>query len=224
MLRTMTRFALLLALGLVGCSVPTSVGELQSSVQDGDGMGSTTAAAEGSTTDEDGAMTATSSDEDASSSGSSGSTGPELIPEMGGFVIRWGDIPEDDEEDTVNTGVGTGNDWDPDAILVQIGVSVSSCDDVNPIEPCSTWQASFTLEPDQQIVGSFDGSQINATFSEIGPGNDPNSCDGYGGGSLETTVVVESIDDTGLQIRFENVVNPILDVDLEGFEVFIPRC
>lgn len=220
----MTRFAPLLVFALVGCSVPTSVGELQQAAQEGDSLGSTSAVAEASTSDGDSPGTTTLPDDDASS-GSSDSTGSELVPEMGGFVIRWGDIPDDEEDtDTVNTSVGSGEEWDPDAILVQVGVSVASCEDVNPIEPCSTWHASFTLEPDQQVAGTFDGSEVNATFSEIGPGDDPNSCAPFGGGTLQTTIVVDSIDDTGLQIRFENVENPILDVDLEGFEAFVPRC
>ena len=225
MLRTMTRFAPLLAFALVGCSVPTSVGELQSSVQEGDGAGSTSAMAGDPSTTDDGLPSATTLPDEDASSGSGDSTGTEVVPEMGGFVIRWGDIPDDeDETDTVNTSVGSGNEWDPDAILVQVGVSVAGCEDVNPIEPCNTWHASFTLEPDQQVTGTFDGSQVNATFSEVGPPDEFDGCAPFGGGTLEATIVIESIDDTGLQIRFENVENPILDVDLEGFETFVPRC
>lgn len=217
----MTRFAPLLALLLAGCSVPTSVGELQSSVQGG---GSSTGNGVDPSTGEDDPV-ATTADEDAASSSGSSTGSDALVPEMGAFVIRWGDIPEDeDDTDTVNTGVGTGSEWDPDAILVQVGLSVSSCEDVFASDPCGTWHVSFTLEPDQQVEGSFDGSEINATYSEIGPGDDPNDCMGYGGGSFDATVIVESIDDSGLQIRFENVSFPILDVDLEGFEAFVPRC
>ncbi|MCR9159107.1 MAG: hypothetical protein ACE37F_09705 [Nannocystaceae bacterium] len=218
----MTRFAPVLAVALVGCSVPTSVGELQSAAVEPTDAGSTTAPADASSTSDANATSTTLPEDDTSSS--SESTGSELVPQMGGFAIRWGDIPEGGDTDTSNSSVGSGSEWDPDALLVQVGVSVASCDDVSPIEPCSTWQASFTLEPDQQVAGTYDGSEINATFSEIGPGPNPDRCGGFGGGTLETTVVIESIDDGGVQLRFENVQTSILDVELEGFETFVPRC
>lgn len=215
----MTRFAPSLAFALVGCSVPTSVGELQNT-QAGGSQGSTSV----SSTDGDDPGATTLLDEDTSLD-SSDSTGTELVPEMGGFVIRWGDIPDDEEDaDTINTSVGSGEGWDPDAIFVQVGLSAASCEDVHPSEPCNTWHASFTLEPDQQVVGTFDGSEVNAGFYENGPSDGPNGCAPFGGGALETTIVVDAIDDTGLQLRFENVVNHILDDDLEGFEAFVPRC
>lgn len=214
----------MLVVCVVGCSVPTPIGELQSDIagsgSDGGSVGSSsTAGVDPGTTQgtTQGTTELTASSEDSSS-------GSALAPEMVGFAIRWGDIPAGGDTETGMSEVGSGPGQDPDAILVVVGFTTARCEDVFPLEPCGTWNASFTLAPDQQLEGSYDGATINAGVSEIGPGDDPNNCDGYGGGSLETTLLVESIDETGLQIRFEGVEGFLDAFDLEGFSTFVPRC
>lgn len=224
MLGRMRRVAVgLWAVCAIGCPVRTPIGELQSDVgatgSGSVGSGSTTEVEPGTSTTELGTTALTDSSDASTTDGA-------VAPEMTAFAIRWGNIPEDDDgdTDTAMSEVGTGPSQDPDALLVVVGFTTARCEDVFHIEPCSTWNASFTLAPDQQMAGTFDGSTINATFSEIGPGDDPNDCAGFGGGTLETTVVVESIDESGLQIRFEAVDGFLQAFDLEGFSTFAPRC
>ncbi len=224
MLRAVTRWALVLVV-LAGCSVPTAVGELQSAVGDGQTSGTTTAATDGvdpgSTTDDGESTTLATSGPASSSSG--GSTGEAITPEMTAFVMRWGDVPELDTDS--NSEVGTGGGLDPDALLVTVGFTAGRCGDPFAVA-CGMWDVSFVLDLDQQVPGTYDWSEVNAGFSEAGEGPNPDNCDGYGGGTFDATIVIESIDDTGIQVRFENVDTPVFepDVDLEGFSTFASRC
>ena len=214
-------------LGLAACSLETPIGELQSDLQtpatttassstSADDPRPETEAASDTVTDTDGPGLTSST-----TAGGSESTGSNLTPQMTAFAVRWGDVPEDDDES--NSGVGSGSGPDPDALLVRVGFTTSRCEEPF-VSGCGIWSIGFTLEPDQQVVGTFDGADVNAGFSEAGPGSSPDECS-FGGGTFETTVVIESIDDTGVQVRFENV-DALFDpgIELEGFSTFAPRC
>ena len=163
----------MLVVCVVGCSVPTPIGELQSDIagsgSDGGSVGSSSPA-EGDPGTTQGATQGTT---ELTASSEDSSSGSALAPEMVGFAIRWGDIPAGGDTETGMSEVGSGPGQDPDAILVVVGFTTARCEDVFPLEPCGTWNASFTLAPDQQLEGSYDGATINAGVSEIGPGDDP---------------------------------------------------
>ncbi|MFO0658785.1 MAG: hypothetical protein U0165_02980 [Polyangiaceae bacterium] len=92
---------------------------------------------------------------------------------------------------------GTGSGGAPDALNpMTLFVFVDSTNEHQatqcwaPFEalPCSAWRVTIGIEPELVSPGSHTYSLstpgINAFFSSTGPGADPNSCEGWGGGSF----------------------------------------
>lgn len=223
----------LILLGAAGCALPTTIGmvpsdESSSSAED---QGTTSL---GTTTGDSASMTASSSTDPTSSSSTSSSTsvasntgsssssdGPR---EVTAFAIRFGDIPESGSTGgtTFNSEVGSGDGPDDDALLVKVTTSFDSCEEPSATDPCNSWAVSFVLAPDQQTPGTYDLlDDVNALGVESGADDTSGMCS-FGGGTLEGTVVIESISADEVVGRFETA-ETLLDVDV-NFSFVAPRC
>ena len=221
MLESVSRFALLVSLVALGCSVPTPVGELQQAGASVEGTSSADEPTGGAQSSTSAASVGSSSTAAASSSGDGA-----IAPEMTAFAIRRGDLPGNDPgaTGTNGSGVGTGSDGDPDDLLVTIGFTTASCEDPNAADPCQTWTATLVLTPAQQVTGTYTDSEFSGFVSEQGPAEDNGDCPGSGGTLIGFTVIIESIDETGLELVFEgNGIGPSA-LDLNGMSFSIPRC
>lgn len=218
--RAVSRLSAGLWVLLVGCAVPTKVGDLPAE----QGDGATDGAAPGtSSSGADGALTTTTTSSSTASSGSEGSTGSAVAPEMVSFAVRWGDIPDDPGDEPTASGDAGDGDRVPDDLLVVVGLSAKTCND--PFgDVCDTWAVSFVLTTDQQVPGTYTGDAVNLGFFENGSSDGAGGCAPFGGGTLEADVIIESIDDSGISLRFEAVDNPLGDVDLEGAAFSVSRC
>lgn len=143
---------------------------------------------------------------------------------MTSFAIRRGDLPSEDPTDTVGSDVGTGPDGDPDDLLVTFGVTAGSCEDPNASNPCQTWTATLVLAPAQQTTGTYTDSEVDAFYSEQGAADTDGSCPGTGGSLIGFTIIVEAIDDNGVELVFEGDGIGPSSVDLNGMSFSIPRC
>lgn len=220
MLQPVSRFALLVSLVFLGCPVSTPVGELQQASA-GSGARSTT---EGSS---EGPVSLTSSTTTANGSSTASATtsssGGSVVAEMTAFAIRRGDRPDDEPTDTMS-GVDTGSTGDPDDLLVTFGFTSASCEDPNAFDSCGTWAATLTFSPERQVTGTYSDAEVDGFFVERGPKEGNDDCFGTGGSLLGFTVILESIDETGLEIVFEgNGIGPD-GVDLNGLSLSVPRC
>ena len=215
--------ALVLPWGLMclGCAVPTKIGELAGTdtmASDGE-AGSTTANVE---------PTSSSSTTTFDPSGSSGvgeSETEDVIgpgPQMS-FAILFGDIPDDPGTGTGGTSTTTtGGGVPDDTLLVEITTGPASCTDVFASLPCGgAWSISFSLPAELQTPGTYalfpdlNGNQFfNDDADETG------ECGG-GGGTLEGTVIIESIDDTQVVGRIENAESFDFDANVS---FVAPRC
>lgn len=229
MLGLVSRFALLVPLVVVGCSVPTPVGELQQVVAGSGATSTTDGAGEDSlpsVSSSSGAPSATTGSSGASDPGSS--SGNAIVAEMSSFVIRRGDLPIEDPTDTAgptNSSVGTGSEeGDPDDLLVTIGVTTASCQDPNASDPCQTWTATLVFTPEQQITGTYTDTEIDGFYSEQGAPDEDGVCPGTGGSLSGFTIILESIDETGLELVFEGDGLGPDNVDLNGMSFSVPRC
>lgn len=223
MLHDVSRFALLSSfIVAVGCSVPTPVGELQQAAA-GSGATSTTDA---QTED----SPSTSSSTSAAPTGSStapvagSSSGDAIVAEMTSFAIRRGDLPSEEPTDTIGSDVGTGPDGDPDDLLVTFGMTAGSCEDPNASDPCQTWTATLVLTPAQQTTGTYTDSEVDAFFFEQGAPDADGSCPGTGGSLTGFTIIIEAIDDNGVELVFDGDGSGPSSVDLNGMSFSIPRC
>ncbi len=226
MLGLVSRSALfLLSIVAAGCSVPTPVGELQPS---GANAGATSTTDDAEPTSQSSVSSADSSvSTDAASGSSSGDAIVPTVPEMTSFVIRRGDLPNDDPtdtEDTLGSDVGTGPDGDPDDLLVTFGVTNSSCKDPTASDPCQTWAVTLILPPAQQVTGTYTDGELEAFYSEQGTPDADEICPGTGGSLTGFTIILESIDDSGIELVFEGDGLGPSDVDLNGISVSVPRC
>lgn len=228
MLQSVSRFALLISFVLVGCPVPTPVGELQ---QAGAGSGATSTS-EGTS---EGPVSSTSSSTSSTSLGPTGSStasvtasssGDSVVAQMTSFAIRRGDLPDDEPTDTIDTisGVDTGSFGDPDDLLVTFGFTSANCEDPNASDSCGTWSATLTLSPEQQVTGTYTDAEVDGFFVEQGPSEGSEDCFGTGGSLEGFTIILESIDETGLEMVFEGDGIGPDGVDLNGLSLTVPRC
>lgn len=226
------RFAAwVLALSSAGCALPATIGMVPSDESSTNSVSESTTTMSSTSSEDSVSMTTSSSTGPTSSSTTTGSTGDTGMTsssggprEMTAFSIRFGDIPEsgDTGSTTVNSEVGSGGGPDDDALLVKVTTSNDSCEDPNATDPCDSWAVSFTLAPEQQVPGSYDlFNDVNALGVESGTDDSSGMCS-FGGGTVEGTVVIESISPTGVVGRFENTDTPI-DIDLD-FSFVAPRC
>lgn len=167
---------------LVGCAIPVDVGPLDGS----------------STGDIDGTTTSEPLESSSSIGVESSSTGDtDDIVERRDLAFRYGDLPPVGGETTDGgSGVGTtgGSDIDPDAILIDIGTSESTCDDPYGALPCGNrWDLSFVLPPELQLVGAQGGLEDN--FGGYSVSLDGTDCGG-GGGTLVGMFEITGLDAT----------------------------
>lgn len=229
MLGAMARWMWVLAM-VTGCSVPTAVGDLEGNALVGaSGSGSSESGQSGEVDPTTGGVDPTNT---GSSSGdqASSSTGAETrpAPTMVAFAMRRGDIPPDDEDPSATT-IGSGDSTDTDGglddddLLVFIGFSGQTCEDPSTDTRCGIWEVKFALSVEQQVAGTYAWDEVNLGFWENGPDRGGGDCFG-GGGTLESSVVVESIDGEGLQIRFEGETFGPEAVEIDGFSTPVTRC
>ncbi len=215
---------------LAACSVPTSVGDLASAQSEGDGEAAgvvgTTEATVGPDQDTEVIVTTLADTMDVDDGSSSGD--PLDPPVMGAYAIRFGDIPNSSEgtDTSASSDVGGDDGGGPDdnALHVTVNFSAESCENPRPDTRCNTWAVSFTMAPDQQMVGTFDLDALNGFMWENGdPITGPNDCSG-GGGSFSGQVTIDTLDDTVVRGRFDNIEFSPEAMDLEGLEFVAERC
>ena len=207
-------------IGLVtlGCAVPTKIGELEGTdtVTDGDSEASTTDTVESttdaSTTTEEGTGSSGAEDSDTDTVG----PGPQMS-----FAILFGDLPDDPGTGSGGSSTTSGGGMPDDTLLVEITTGPASCADVSAPLPCGgAWNISFSLPADLQIPGTYDLVDLNG-LQFINLDADATGECGGGGGSLEGTVIIDSIDDTQVVGRIENA-DPF---DFDPNVSFVaPRC
>lgn len=228
MLSPVSRFALLVSFVLVGCPVPTPVGELQPA---GAGSGATSTTEDAS----EGPVSSTSTSSSSSSSGPTGSStasvpasssGNSVVAQMTSFAIRRGELPDEEPTDTMDTisSVGTGSFGDPDDLLVTFGFTSASCQDPYASDSCGTWAATLTFSPELQVTGTYTDAEVDGFFVEQGPGEGNEDCFGTGGSLTGFTIILESIDETSLEMVFEGDGLGPDGVDLNGLSLTVPRC
>jgi len=226
MLDPVSRFALLLSSGVfVGCSVPTPVGELQQAAA-GSGATSTTDGSSGAPLPSSSSAASTPTGSSTAPTGGS-SSGDAIVAEMTSFAIRRGDIPNEDPTDTVDTigsGVDTGSEGDPDDLIITIGITAGSCEEPNALDPCQTWTVTLVLSPAQQATGTYTDGEIDGFYGEQGAAEPDGSCPGTGGTLFGFTVIIESIDDSGVELVFEGDGIGPSNADLTGMSFSVPRC
>lgn len=145
---------------------------------------------------------------------------------MTAFAIRRGDLPDDDPTDTAgtNSSVGTGPESDPDDLLVTFGFTAANCEDPDAADSCGTWAATLTFSPEQQVAGTYTDAEVDGFFTERGPDEGRDQCFGTGGGLTGFTIILESIDETGLEMVFEGDGFGPDGVDLSSLSLSVPRC
>ena len=145
--------------------------------------------------------------------------------EADGIAMLHGELPDIDEGGG-DTGAGSGSDGDSafpdDALLVVLDNDGSAtCEDPWATSDCGgNWSISFTLLPEQMEPGTYALLDVNGGFSFADEPHPEGDCP-FGGGTLEGTLVIESIDD-------EVVIGHIEDADAWDFDAnvafVVPRC
>ena len=146
---------------------------------------------------------------------------------MTSFAIRRGDLPSGDTTDTVDTigsEVGTGPEGDPDDLLITIGITAGTCGDPNASDPCQTWTVTLVLTPGQQTTGTYTDGEVDGFYGEQGTPDAGGICGGTGGTLDGFTIIVEAIDDNGVELVFEGDGIGPTNVDLNGMSFSVPRC
>lgn len=172
---------------LAGCAIPVDVGPL-----------------DGSSTGDIGATTTSETLEPSSSIGvESSSTGDtDGIVERRDLAFRFGDLPPvggDTTDGGSSVGTSGGSDIDPDAILINVGIGETTCDDPYGGVPfCGErWEVSFILPPELQFAGAqgdvFDNFGVSIVAGP-GSGSAGDDCFG-GGGSIAGTFEITGFDD-----------------------------
>ena len=149
------------------------------------------------------------------------------MAEMTSFAIRRGDLPSEDPTDTVDTigsGVETGSEGDPDDLLITIGITAGRCEDPTASDPCQTWTVTIVLTPAQQTTGTYTDGEVDGFFSEQDAPDRDGICPGTGGTLLGFTIIIESIDENGVELVFEGDGIGPSNVDLNGMSFSVPRC
>ncbi len=142
---------------------------------------------------------------------------PPPVGEPHAFAIHWGDVPDIDvgETDTGGSGGGDGGPGpfgDPESIFVSIGNGNDSCANPWGDWTCGQWSVGFTL-PADVVPGSYALAELNGSQSATGPDEGGGECWG-GGGSLEGTLVIESIDDGTIVGHIEDAVSFDFDANI----------
>jgi len=142
---------------------------------------------------------------------------PPPVGEPHAFAIHWGDVPEIDVGETDTGGSGGGDDGpgpfgDPESIFVSIGNGNDSCEDPWADWTCGQWSVGFTL-PADVVPGSYALADLNGSQSATGPDEGGGDCWG-GGGSLEGTLVIESIDEGVIVGHIEDAVSFDFDANI----------
>jgi hypothetical protein len=187
-------------------------GEDDSDSDDSDDGDDSAGTGKGSGGDDDG------DDDDSAGTGEGGG-------EADGIALLHGELPDVDVGGD-DTGVGSGSDGDSgfpdDALLVILDNDGSAtCGDPWAASDCGgNWSISFTLLPEQMEAGTYPLFDLNGGFSYSGEPYPEGDCP-FGGGSLDGTLVIESIDD-------ETVVGHIEDAGAWDFDAnvsfVVPRC
>jgi hypothetical protein len=128
-----------------------------------------------------------------------GTEGGEPPPALHAYAIRFGDLPEVDLGDSAGSGGddGGGSEIDPDALLVVISTGADGCDDPWAAHACGQWRATFTL-PADAVPGDYAlFPDLNGGHSVSGPADDTGEC-WWGGGSLNGSLSIQSIDDDAI--------------------------
>jgi hypothetical protein len=219
---------LAVGLGALGCAVPTKIGELPGTdtvASDGASDSASDSESSVTTTDVEPTTSSTTVDPTDGSTGvgeTEGPTGPG--PQMS-LAILFGDIP-DDPGGTGGTSTGTsttgGGGVPDDTLLVQITTGYSSCTDVYAPLPCGgAWVVSFSLPIELQVPGTYPlFPDVNGLYFFNDQADGTGECGG-GGGTLEGTVIIESIDDAQVVGHIE-MANAF---DFDANVSFVaPRC
>ncbi|MBX7080570.1 MAG: hypothetical protein K1X88_15330 [Nannocystaceae bacterium] len=146
--------------------------------------------------------------------GGQGCPPPGPLP-MHAYVIRFGDLPavdvgEDGGSSAGSGGGGGGSDIDPDSLHVIVSIGPDACDDPYAALACDQWRLSFTLPPDAAPGSYALLDEVMGMQTVTGPDDGNGEC-WWGGGSLEGTLVIESIDDVAIVGHIEGA--PTFDFD-----------
>ncbi len=178
--------------------------------------------------DDDGNETEADTDQPGTSVGSGATSGdgcegdecpvePPVPQPMHAYFMRFGDLPDIDvgSTDTGGSGAGDGgSDIDPDALHVIISTGADDCDDPYAALACGAWRVSFTL-PADAAAGTFElFPDLNGTQTATGPLDENDECY-WGGGTLEGSLVIESLDEGTISGHIEDAVSFDFDADVE---------
>jgi hypothetical protein len=116
---------------------------------------------------------------------------------------------------------------DPDTLLVELSSQAATCGNVNePLKCGSNWKLSLTIPPAWQAPGIYhlNGPQVIGHILETGPDEGGDMCWG-GGGSIDGTLEIISVDDNEIKGRLCHVNVALLDnvASLDG-SFTAPRC
>ena len=196
-------------------------GEDESGKNDDAGSASSSAGTGEDDTDTDGEDPGTSAgtdgDTDSDTSGGEG--------DADGIAILHGELPDIDVGGE-DTGAGSGTDGDSlfpdDALLVIIDNDGSAtCGDPWGASECGgNWSISFTLLAEQQVPGSYELFELNGFSSFMDVPYPEGDCAG-GGGTLDGTLVIESIDEGTVVGHIENAEAWDFDANVS---FAVPRC
>lgn len=208
----MDRRLLLVLSGALGCGIPVKVGTLD------DAGGTTGATLETGTDTGEVLESSTTQDSD---------TG---VIERREYAIRHGDLPDvgtgSEDGGSSASGSDTGDGIDPDTLHVSITTGESTCEDPYGNIPCGDrWEVSIALPPELQTAGAAGSlDEVNGFFYEtleLGGGG-PDDC-GQGGGTLEGSFEITSIDDSEVRGRLFDLGHGS-DVIPTEIEFAAPRC
>ena len=162
-------------------------------------------------------------DDDTDTDDDSDTTG--VAGEADGIALLHGELPDIDVGGD-DTGAGSGTDggslFPDDALLVIIDNDDSAtCGDPwGPSECGGNWSISFTLLAEQQVPGTYELFELNGSSSFLDEPHPEGDCAG-GGGTLDGTLIIESIDEGTVVGHIENAEAWDFDANVS---FVVPRC
>jgi len=176
--------AMLWAVSLVGCALPTSLGQLSAETDGATGSSSSSSSGEESSSSATGSSS--------SGLGPTTSNDTDMIGplEMQSWVMRYDDYiamqPDGPGTDSGGDSAGTGSEIPPDTLVVNITTGPNRCDDPwAGLECGEQWSISMRIPPELQAPGEYMiFEQLDGFYMMTGPFEGGDQCSG-GGGSLE---------------------------------------